>query len=160
ESVQVTMAEAFGVLGRGAFYEQNGAIRDVVQNHMLQIISLLAMDPPMVSAREAVRDEKARVLHAVLPLTPQNVVRGQYAGYREEPGVAPASSVETFAAVRLRIDTWRWAGVPFYIRAGKHLPVTVCEVLVKLHRPPQDVFAEHVPGHPNHVRFRLQPEVA
>jgi len=157
--VQITMAESFGVEGRGRFYEEAGAIRDVVQNHLLQITALLAMDAPLTLDHEAIRDEKARILRAVRPLTPDDIVRGQYLGYRQEEGVAPDSPVETYAAVRLRLDTWRWSGVPFYIRAGKRLPVTIGEVLVKLHRPPQDVFGEQVAGHPNYVRFRIQPEV-
>ena len=157
--VQITMGEAFGVAGRGRFYEEAGAIRDVVQNHMLQIVALLAMDAPTVLGAEVVRDEKARILRAIRPLAPEDVVRGQYRGYRQEPGVAPQSLVETYAAVRLRLNTWRWSGVPFYIRAGKALPVTIGEVLVRLRRPPQDVFGERVPGRPNYLRFRLQPDV-
>jgi len=157
--VQITMGEAFGVAGRGRFYEEAGAIRDVVQNHMLQIVALLAMDAPTVLGAEVVRDEKARILRAIRPLAPEDVVRGQYRGYRQEPGVAPQSQVETYAAVRLRLNTWRWSGVPFYIRAGKALPVTIGEVLVRLRRPPQDVFGERVPGRPNYLRFRLQPDV-
>ncbi|HEX4461813.1 MAG TPA: glucose-6-phosphate dehydrogenase, partial [Polyangia bacterium] len=128
ESVQITMAENFGVKGRGAFYEETGAIRDVVQNHMLQVTAQLAMDPP--SAGESARQESARVLAAIEPLQPGDVVRGQFRGYRQEKGVDPKSNIETYAAVRLHIDTWRWAGVPFYIRAGKCLPVTATEVYV------------------------------
>ena len=158
-SVQITMAESFGVVGRGRFYEEAGAIRDVIQNHMLQVAALLAMDAPTILGAEVVRDEKARILRAIRPLTADDAVRGQYRGYRQEPGVAPDSGVATFAAVRLRIDTWRWSGVPFYIRAGKALPVTIGEVLARLRRPPQDVFGEHVAGRPNYLRFRIQPDV-
>jgi glucose-6-phosphate 1-dehydrogenase len=160
--VQITMAEDFGVEGRGSFYEETGAIRDVIQSHMLQVTALLAMDaPPTLTtlSHEAVRDEKARILRGIRALAPEDVVRGQYRGYRQEPGVAPDSRVETYAAVRLHLDTWRWSGVPFYIRAGKRLPVSIGEVLVTLRRPPQDVFGERVPGRPNHVRFRIQPDV-
>ena len=158
-SVQITMAESFGVQGRGRFYEEAGAIRDVVQNHLLQVTALLAMDPPVGHDQEAVRDEKARVFKAMRPLSPQDVVRGQFRGYRAEEGVAPDSQVETFAALRLHIDTWRWAGVPFYIRAGKCLPVTATEVLAELTRPPQAVFGEVGPRGANSVHFRLGPDV-
>lgn len=159
ESVQITMAESFGVEGRGRFYEEAGAIRDVVQNHLLQVAACLAMDPPSGDDHESVRDEKVQVLKAIRPLTPEDVVRGQYRGYREEAGVAPDSQVETFAAVRLHVDTWRWAGVPFYIRAGKKLADTAAEVVVQLKRPPRPTFGEHVPALSNHFRFRLSPEV-
>jgi len=159
ESVQITMAEQFGVGDRGQFYEETGAIRDVVQNHMLQVTALLAMEPPIGGGHEAIRDETTKVFKAMIPLQPSDVVRGQYKGYRETEGVAPASRVETFAAVRVHLDMWRWAGVPFYIRAGKCLPVTTTEVVVELKRPPQTVFAETIPGHPNHFRFRLSPDV-
>jgi glucose-6-phosphate 1-dehydrogenase len=158
-SVQITMGERFGVAGRGRFYEETGALRDVVQNHLLQIVALLAMDPPTAHVAEAVRDEKVRLLRAVRPLSAGDVVRGQYRGYQEEPGVAAGSSVETYAALRLAIETWRWEGVPFAIRAGKRLPQTVAEVRVTLRRPPYDVFGEGWGGHPNYVRFRIQPEV-
>jgi glucose-6-phosphate 1-dehydrogenase len=157
--VQITMGESFGVEGRGRFYEEVGAIRDVVQNHMLQVILLLAVDAPTGSDAEALRDEKIRVFRAMRPLAPEDVVRGQYRGYREEKGVAPDSQVETFAAVRLHIDSWRWAGVPFYIRAGKRLPFTATEVLVELKRPPQTVFDETEPGQANDLHFRLSPDV-
>ena len=140
ESVQITMAEDFGVEGRGRFYEEVGAIRDVVQNHLLQVIALLAMDAPVGRDPDAMRDEKLRLFDAMRPLDPSEVVRGQFRGYRDEPGVAPDSHVETFAALRLHIDTWRWAGVPFYIRAGKRLPVTATEVFVDLKRPPLAIF--------------------
>jgi glucose-6-phosphate 1-dehydrogenase len=158
-SVQITMAESFGVQGRGRLYEEVGAIRDVVQNHMLQVLALLVMDAPISGESEAVRDEKSRVLKAMRPLEPADVVRGQFRGYRDEAGVATDSQVETFAAVRLHIETWRWAGVPFYIRAGKRLPVTVTEVLVELKRPPQVAFDDLKPGHSNYFRFRLHPNV-
>jgi glucose-6-phosphate 1-dehydrogenase len=156
--VEITMAEKFGVEGRGKFYEETGAIRDVVQNHLLQVTAILAMDGPVGRDVEAIRDEKARLLKAIVPLDPAHVVRGQYRGYRDEPGVAPTSTVETFAALELRIDTWRWAGVPFFIRAGKRLPRTVTEVLVELKQPPRDIFGEHAPGS-NYVRLRLGPDV-
>jgi glucose-6-phosphate 1-dehydrogenase len=154
--VQVTMAESFGVAGRGGFYEQVGAIRDVVQNHMLQVVALLAMDPPVEHVPEALRDERARLMKSISPLRAEDVVRGQFRGYREEDGVAPDSTVETFAAVRARVDSWRWAGVPFLIRAGKRLPTTATEVLVELRRPPKRVFDS---GEPNALRFRLSPDV-
>jgi glucose-6-phosphate 1-dehydrogenase len=158
-SVQITMAESFGIQGRGRFYEEAGAIRDVVQNHMLQVVALLAMDAPTGSDPEAMRDEKIRIFRAMRPLAPEDVVRGQFRGYHGEEGVAPDSKVETFAALRLHIDTWRWAGVPFYIRAGKQLPVTVTEVLAELKRPPQEIFDESKPHRSNYFRFRLDPKV-
>lgn len=158
-SVQITMAENFGIEGRGRFYEEVGAIRDVVQNHMLQVIALLAMDAPIGRGADAVRDEKLRVFNAMRPLVPAEVVRGQFRGYRGEKGVAPDSQVETFAAVRLHIETWRWAGVPFYIRAGKRLPVTATEVIVELKQPPQTVFDASEPCEPNYFRFRISPDV-
>jgi glucose-6-phosphate 1-dehydrogenase len=159
-SVQITMAEAFGVEQRGAFYDQVGAIRDVIQNHLLQVISLLAMEAPSGHTPEAVRNEQFRVLDSIRPLRPDEVVRGQYRGYREEEGVAPDSSVETFAAVRLHIDTWRWGGVPFYVRAGKALAVTATEVFVELRQPPQIVFPETAPPEGNYLRFRLAPDMS
>jgi glucose-6-phosphate 1-dehydrogenase len=159
ESAQITMAESFGVEDRGRFYDEAGAIRDVVQNHLLQVTALLAMEPPYGRDPEDQRDEKARVFKAMRPLQPADVVRGQFRGYREVAGVAPDSQVETFAALRLYLDTWRWAGVPFYIRAGKHLPVTATEVLVELKRPPQAVFGEVEPGQANYVRFQLSPRI-
>jgi glucose-6-phosphate 1-dehydrogenase len=158
-SVQITLAESFGVEGRGRFYEEVGAIRDVVQNHLLQVLVLLAMDPPVSSDPETMRDEKVRLFKAIKALTPADVVRGQFRGYREEEGVAADSQVETFAAVRLHIETWRWAGVPFYIRAGKRMPVTATEVMVELKRPPQTVFHDATPGPSNYFRFRLSPDV-
>jgi glucose-6-phosphate 1-dehydrogenase len=156
-SVQITMAENFGVEGRGQFYEEVGAIRDVVQNHMLQVMALLAMEAP-AGGPEPVRDEKLRVIRAMRPLVPAEVVRGQFQGYRDEKGVASDSQVETFAALRLHIDTWRWAGVPFYIRAGKRLPITATEVMVTLKPPPQATF-DATPAAPNYFRFRLSPDV-
>jgi glucose-6-phosphate 1-dehydrogenase len=157
--MQITLAEHFGVAGRGHFYEEMGAIRDVIQNHLLQVLACLAMDPPAGSEVDALRDEKARLLKAVRPLTPADVVRGQFRGYRNEPGVAPDSQVETFAAVRLFIDSWRWADVPFYIRTGKCLPVTANEVVVEFRRPPRQTFEERVAGAPNYLRLQLSPEV-
>ncbi len=158
DNVQITMAERFGVQGRGKFYEEAGAIRDVIQNHLLQVTAILAMDAPVSTDLEAIRDEKVRILNAIAPVSAKHLVRGQFRGYRDEPGVAPASTVETFAAVDLRIHTWRWAGVPFLIRAGKCLPVTATEVLVQLKRPPCDVFGEGT-GCADTLRFRLGPEV-
>jgi glucose-6-phosphate 1-dehydrogenase len=160
ESVQITLSESFGVEGRGRFYEEVGAIRDVVQNHMLQVLVLLAMDAPTGMGPEATRDEKIRVLRAIRPLALEDAVLGQYRGYRDEEGVAPDSQVETFAAVRLQIETWRWAGVPFYLRTGKKLPVTATEILVRLKRPPQAVFDEIGPGQSNYFHFRLSPDVS
>ena len=159
DSVQITMAENFGIQGRGKFYEEAGAIRDVIQNHLLQIVSLIAMEAPIAHDTESVRDEKAQVFKAMRPLVPEDVIRGQYKGYRQEDGVAPDSEVETFAALRLYVDNWRWAGVPFYIRAGKKLPVTTTEVLVLLKDPPHTVFDEQAQEHCNYLRFRLSPEV-
>jgi glucose-6-phosphate 1-dehydrogenase len=159
ERVQITMAERFGVQGRGRFYEEAGAIRDVVQNHLLQLASLLAMEAPSARGTEAVRDEKAQAFRSMRPLEPADVVRGQFRGYRREEGVAPDSDVETFAAVRVQVDSWRWAGVPFYIRAGKCLPVTATEVLVELKRPPVALFPDCAAAPPNRFRFRLSPHV-
>jgi len=153
------MAESIGVEGRGSFYEGVGAIRDVLQNHLLQVLALLAMDPPSGRGRDAVRDERTRVLRAVRRLDPASVVRGQFRGYRDEDGVAPDSDVETYIAVKLEIDTWRWAGVPFYIRAGKRLPLTATEVLVEFRRPPLEVFGELVGSRSNHLRLRLSPDM-
>jgi glucose-6-phosphate 1-dehydrogenase len=159
ERVEITMAEDFGVQGRGRFYEEAGAIRDVVQNHLLQIVAMLAMEAPVGHDAEGIRDAKAQAFKAMRPLAPDEVIRGQFRGYRNEDGVAPNSDVETFAALRLHIDSWRWAGVPFYIRAGKLLPVTATEVSVELKRPPQLLFADVASSHPNHFRFRLSPHV-
>jgi glucose-6-phosphate 1-dehydrogenase len=158
-SVQVTMAEKFGVGTRGRLYEELGAIRDVVQNHMFQVLTLLAMDAPVRHDAETMRDEKVRLFKAIRPLTASDIVRGQYRGYRQTEGVSPDSQVETFAALRLHIDTWRWGGVPFYIRVGKELPVTATEVIVELKRPPQNVFDDVTAGESNYVRFRLSPDV-
>jgi glucose-6-phosphate 1-dehydrogenase len=158
-AVQITMAENFGVQGRGGFYEEAGAIRDVLQNHLLQILALLAMDPPGGHGLDAVRDERTRLLRAVRPLDPASVVRGQFRGYRDEDGVAPDSDVETYVAVKLEIDTWRWAGVPFYVRAGKRLPLTATEVVVEFRRPPLEVFGELVGSRSNHLRLRLGPDM-
>ncbi len=158
-SIQINMAENFGVEGRGQFYEEAGAIRDVIQNHLFQVLAVLAMDAPTGEECDPIRDEKARILKAVRPLGISDVVRGQFKGYRQEKGVAPDSKVETYAAVRLFVDTWRWAGVPFYIRAGKCLPVTVTEVIVNFKRPPRETFAEKTRGLPNRLRWRLSPEV-
>ena len=158
-SVQVTMAETLGVEGRGVFYEEVGAIRDVVQNHMLEVVALLTMEAPIGHDPDAVRDGKQRALRAIRPLTPADVVRGQFLGYRDEKGVASDSKVETFAAIRLHVDTWRWAGVPFYIRAGKRMPVGATEVLVELKRPPQAVFDTITQGQADYFRFRLSPSV-
>lgn len=159
DSVQITLAESFGVQGRGRFYEEVGAIRDVVQNHMFQVLALLAMDAPVRTDAETMRDEKIRLFKAIRPLTPDDIVRGQFRGYRDNDGVAADSQVETFAALRLHIDTWRWGGVPFYIRAGKELPVTANEVMVKLKRPPQSVFDDKAQPRSNYVCFRLSPDV-
>ncbi len=158
-SVQITMAESFGVDDRGKFYDQVGAIRDVLQNHLLNAAVLLTMEPPAGSVPDGVRRERTHDMLAMLPLDPSSVVRGQYRGYQQVTGVAPDSTVETFAAVRLFLDTWRWAGVPFYIRTGKRLPVTVTEVLVVFKRPPQAVFGAPGAAHPNYMRFRLSPTV-
>jgi glucose-6-phosphate 1-dehydrogenase len=155
-SVQITMAESFGVEGRGKFYEEAGAIRDVVQNHLLQVVGFLAMEPPVNTYAEAVRDEQVKVFRAIQPLEPRDLVRGQFEGYRKEAGVAAGSDVETFAAVRLDIDSWRWEGVPFFIRAGKNLPVSATEVRVSLRRPPLQRPAPH---QGNYFRFRLSPEL-
>jgi glucose-6-phosphate 1-dehydrogenase len=158
-SLQITMAEDFDVRGRGAFYEEAGAIRDVIQNHLLQVLSNVIMDAPLHAASSALRDEKSRVLRAIRPLDAHSVVRGQYQGYRRSPGVAENSTVETYAAVRLFVDSWRWADVPFYIRAGKCMPVTATEVVVEFRRPPREVFGELVPGMSSHLRLRLSPDV-
>ncbi|HEX6739178.1 MAG TPA: glucose-6-phosphate dehydrogenase [Vicinamibacteria bacterium] len=160
ENVQITMAESFGVKGRGKFYEEAGVIRDVVQNHLLQVVSYLAMEPPSSTYAEAIRDEQVTVLRNVRPLSFDNMVRGQYRGYREEEGVAPDSYMGTFAALRLFVDSWRWAGVPFLVRAGKCLNTTVTEVMVELKNPPPVVFAEPPPPMGNYLRFRLGPQVA
>ena len=159
KDVQITMAEKFGVEGRGAFYDEVGAIRDVVQNHLLQVIALLAMDCPVSHETRAVQAEKLRLFRAMRPLNPAEVVRGQFRGYRDEKGVAKDSDVETFAALRLHIDTWRWADVPFYIRTGKSLPISATEVIVNLKKPPLAIFHADAAMPTNFFRFRLSPEV-
>jgi glucose-6-phosphate 1-dehydrogenase len=160
ESVQITMAENFGVQGRGRLYEEVGALRDVVQNHMLQTAGILAMEPPVGGGVESLRDEKVKVFSAMRALGPRDLVRGQFNGYRDEDGVGADSDVETYAAVRVLVDSWRWNGVPFFIRAGKNLPITATEVLAKLHKPPQQVFDEEAidPDDQNYLRFRLGPD--
>jgi glucose-6-phosphate 1-dehydrogenase len=157
ESVEITMAEDFGVQGRGAFYDQTGAIRDVIQNHLFQILSNLAMEPPVRTDSDSVRDEKVKVLRAIPSIQPQNAVRGQFRGYLSEPGVAKDSNMETFAALRLEVDSWRWKGVPFYIRAGKELPVTCTEVMAKLRLPPTVI--QECKLKRNYLRFRVSPYV-
>jgi glucose-6-phosphate 1-dehydrogenase len=157
ENVQITMAENFGVQGRGAFYDETGTVRDVVQNHLFQVLANLTMEPPVRTDSESIRDEKVKVLKAMPSLNPDNIVRGQFRGYRSEKGVAPASTVETFAALRLQIDSWRWQGVPFYIRAGKNLPVTCTEVVVRLRQPPTMFHGFDLES--NYCRLRISPDV-
>ena len=161
-SVQITLSEDFGVENRGAFYETAGCLRDVIQNHVFQIVALLAMEPPAGRDFGAVHREKAKVFRAMRPLTRKDLVRGQYAGYRREPNVAKSSDVETFCALRLFIDSWRWEGVPWYLRSGKYLANTATEVLVELKVPPQRLFADSAPaiGRANYLRFRLSPGAA
>jgi glucose-6-phosphate 1-dehydrogenase len=161
-SVQITMSEDFGVKGRGAFYETAGCLRDVVENHLFQVAALLAMEPPAGRDYGAVHREQAKVLRAMRPMKPTDLVRGQYAGYRKEQGVAKNSDVETFCALRLFIDSWRWEGVPWYIRSGKYLAATATEVMVELKVPPQRLFADSAPatGLANYLRFRLSPNAA
>ncbi|ESW66397.1 glucose-6-phosphate 1-dehydrogenase [Mesorhizobium sp. LSJC277A00] len=154
------MAEDFGVEGRGKFYDDVGAIRDVIENHLLNILLLLAMEPPVGRSADDLIDEKVQVLRAIRTLTKDDVVRGQFTGYLAEPGVKPNSPVETFAAVRFMVDTWRWQDVPFFIRTGKNMPVHVTEVIVRLKRPPLDVFDPIKPSDANYVRFRIDPQVA
>jgi glucose-6-phosphate 1-dehydrogenase len=158
DSVQITMAETFGVEGRGRFYEEVGAVRDVLQNHLLEVVSNLAMEPPVDASADALLDEKVKVFKAIRTLGDGHVIRGQYSGYRNEPGVAPDSLVETYAALRLDVASWRWAGVPFYLRAGKRLAATTTEVFAELKRPPQRVFGGADVGPPNYLRFRLGPD--
>jgi len=158
KSVQITMAERFGIGSRGKLYESIGTIRDVIQNHMLQVVAMLAMEPPVSEGGEAQRDEKVKVFKCIRPLTGRTLVRGQYRGYRAEKDVAAGSQVETYAAMQLHLDSWRWEGVPFFIRAGKCLALNATEVLVELRRPPQKVFAEALPESANYVRFRLGPD--
>jgi glucose-6-phosphate 1-dehydrogenase len=157
ESVQITMAEDFGVQGRGGFYDETGAIRDVVKNHLFQVLTNLAMEPPVRTDSESIRDEKVKVLKAMLPLDSHSLIRGQFRGYRKEAGVAPGSTMETFAALQLEIDSWRWQGVPFYIRAGKCLPVTCTEVVVRLRRPPTMFHGFDLES--NYCRLRISPDV-
>ncbi len=158
--VQITMAESFGVEGRGSFYDAVGTLRDVVQNHLLQMLTFIAMEPPVSETADSLRDEKVKVLRATKPLRREDLVRGQYRGYRDEPGVATGSDTETFVALRTEVDSWRWAGVPFIIRAGKALKETVTEAIVEFEAPPRLMFADHrlPPPHPNHLRFRMKPD--
>jgi glucose-6-phosphate 1-dehydrogenase len=158
-SIQINMAESFGVEDRGKFYDETGAIRDVVQNHLLQVLANLTMDPPTGEEREAIRDQTAALLKAVRPLNPRSVVRGQFQGYRSVAGVAGGSTVETFVALKLCIDSWRWAQVPIFIRAGKMLPVTCTEIFVEFKRPPRETFREIVPGGSSHLRIRINPDI-
>jgi glucose-6-phosphate 1-dehydrogenase len=157
ESIQITMAEDFGVQGRGAFYDATGTTRDVVQNHLFQVLTNLTMEPPVRTDSESIRDEKVKVLKAIPTLDEKSILLGQFRGYRKEPGVAPNSKVETFSALRLSINSWRWQGVPFYIRAGKCLPVTCTEAFVRLRHPPTVFKANREV--PNHVRFRISPDI-
>jgi glucose-6-phosphate 1-dehydrogenase len=158
-SIQITMAEDFGVEGRGAFYDSAGAIRDVIQNHLLQVVALLAMEPPAGDGADALRDEKVKVFRQIATIDPDRMVRGQYRGYVDEPGVAPGSDVETFAAVHFEIDSWRWSGVPWLIRAGKEMPVTATEAVVTFHEPPRLLFVDpdSPDPQPNRIRFRVSP---
>lgn len=158
-SIQITMAENFGVQDRGAFYDGAGAIRDVLQNHMLQILASLTMDPPTGQDHEAIRDRKASLLKSVRALTPNDIVRGQYEGYQGVPGVKPGSTIETFAAARLQIHSWRWAGVPIFFRTGKLLPVSIAEAVVQFKKPPRETFGEIDSIGSGHMRFRIQPDV-
>jgi glucose-6-phosphate 1-dehydrogenase len=157
ESVQITMAENFGVQGRGAFYDPTGAIRDVMQNHLFQIMCNLAMEPPVQTDSENVRDEKVKVLKAIPSLSPADVVRGQFRGYLDEPGVAKGSKTETFAVLRLEVDSWRWRGVPFYLRAGKNLPAECTEVIARFRLPPTTIRSTTLEQ--NYLRFRISPDV-
>jgi glucose-6-phosphate 1-dehydrogenase len=159
ENVQITLAESFGVKGRGKFYEETGVIRDVIQNHLLQIVSYVSMEAPASTYDEAIREEQAKVLRSVRALSTEHMVRGQYRGYREEPDVASDSYMATYAALRLYVDSWRWEGVPFYVRAGKRLATTCTEVMVELRQPPPVVFPEPRPPSGNYVRFRVSPRV-
>jgi glucose-6-phosphate 1-dehydrogenase len=160
ENVQITMAESFGVKGRGKFYDETGVVRDVIQNHLFQVVSYLAMEAPSSTYAEAIRDEQAKVLRTIRPLKSEDLIRGQFRGYRDEPGVAKDSQIGTYAALRLSVDSWRWTGVPFYVRAGKSLKMTVTEVFVEFKVPPQVVFNEPAPSMGNYVRLRLGPQVA
>lgn len=158
ESMQITMAEDFGIQGRGAFYDQTGAIRDVIQNHIFQVLCNLAMEAPADCDSESIRNEKVKVLKSIATVKPQDVLRGQFRGYQDEPGVKKGSDVETFAVMKLAIDSWRWAGVPVYIRAGKQLPVTCMEIMARLRRPPATNINQN-PGPQNYVRIRISPEM-
>ena len=158
ESVQITMAEDFGVQGRGAFYDRTGAVRDVIQNHIFQILSNLAMEPPVRTESESIRDEKVKVLKAIAPIDGKSIVRGQFRGYQGEPGIAAGSRTETFAALQLEVNSWRWQGVPFYIRAGKRMPITCTEILVRLRRPPDVYHSQELKQ--NHIRLRISPDIA
>jgi glucose-6-phosphate 1-dehydrogenase len=160
ENVQITLAESFGVKGRGKFYDETGVIRDVIQNHLLQVVSYVAMEAPSSTYPEAIRDEQAKVLRNVRPMSVEHMVRGQFRGYQDEPGVAKDSYMATYAALRLYVDSWRWEGVPFYVRAGKSLAMTCTEVMVELNNPPQVVFKEPAPKMGNYIRFRVGPKVA
>ncbi|HEY7460994.1 MAG TPA: glucose-6-phosphate dehydrogenase [Gemmatimonadota bacterium] len=160
ENVQITMAESFGVKGRGRFYDETGIVRDVIQNHLLQVVSYLAMEAPSRAHAEGIRDEQAKVLRAIRPMSAEHIVRGQFRGYRNESGVARDSGAGTYAALRLYVDSWRWEGVPVYVRAGKCLKMSCTEVVVELRHPPPVVFSEPTPSVGNYVRFRLSPEVA
>jgi glucose-6-phosphate 1-dehydrogenase len=159
DSVQITMAESFGIQGRGSFYDKTGALRDVIENHLLQVIACLIMEAPTNGHPESIRDQKVRALAAIAPIDPGNVVRGQFRGYREEAGVAPDSKVETFAALRLQVNGPRWDGIPFYVRTGKCMPTTRTEVLIQLKAPPSSPFGEAI-AQQNHIRFELGPDVA
>jgi glucose-6-phosphate 1-dehydrogenase len=156
--MQITMAEDFGVQGRGQFYDQTGTIRDVIQNHLFQVLCNLAMEPPVRADSDSIRDEKVKVLKAMLPLSPENLVRGQFRGYLGEPGVKPNSKVETFAALKLEIDSWRWRGVPFYIRSGKNLPVTCTEITIRLRQAP--TMYRDFDLKPNYFRIRISPDIS
>ena len=158
ESVQITMAEDFGVQGRGNFYEEVGAIRDVIQNHLFQVMANLAMEPPVRADATSLRDEKVKVLKAIPPLEPANLVRGQFRGYLNEKGVAANSQTETFAALKLELDSWRWRGVPFHIRAGKCLPVTCTEIVVRFRQAPS--MYRQFDLKPNWIRLRISPDIA
>jgi glucose-6-phosphate 1-dehydrogenase len=161
ENVQITMAESFGVKGRGKFYDETGVIRDVIQNHLLQMVSYIAMEAPSSTYAEAIRDEQAKVLRTIRPMSVDNVVRGQFKGYRQEPGVAADSYMATYAALRMYVDSWRWQGVPFYVRAGKSLATTCTEVMIEFNNPPQVVFNKEAPPKMgNYLRFRLNPKVS
>lgn len=159
ENVQITLAESFGVSGRGKFYDETGVIRDVIQNHLLQVVSYLAMEAPVSTIPEAIRDEQAKVLKTIRPMDVKDMIRGQFRGYREEPGVKPDSYMATYAALRMWVDSWRWEGVPFFVRAGKSLAKTVTEVMIEFNNPPQVVFNETRPSMGNYVRFRVSPNV-